>query len=62
MHHLPFVKDVTVAWYVRLYIRMSSVTMVDPAKALDGMRYHLAGTLIWSVWSGLYAYMGFATE
>ena len=25
-----------------------SVTLVHPSKAVDGLRYHLAGTLVWT--------------
>jgi len=39
----PSVADVTIAWSVH-----SSVTLVHPAKPLDGVRYHLTVTLVWS--------------
>jgi len=29
-------------------LRMSSVTLVYPLKPLDGMRCHLAGSVVWS--------------
>jgi len=40
------IPPVTVVWSVRLYVCLShSCTVLKP---LDGMRYHLAGTLVWS--------------
>ena len=39
----PIATDVTVAWSVRLYVVCHTLL-----KSLDGMRCHLAGTLVWS--------------
>jgi len=43
---LPTATDVTVAWSVRLYVCVSSVTLVHPAKAVA--RNEMLGTLVWS--------------
>ena len=50
--------------YYRSVVCMSSVTLMYPAKAkpLDGMRYHLVGTHVWSLitlcWTGARSLMG----
>jgi len=47
----PIATDVTVVWFVRLSVRLSvcpSVTLISLIRLIDGMRCHLAATLVWS--------------